>query len=1193
MTAESTLNRFALSAAILTVLSAVANLALPHMPTATALCFGLAAIVICLPRELRGEPVIRWAAGLGIAFAGVASLAAAGPVSGSAALPWWRVDSPVEAMLLLLTGTGLLCLHLPRREWWNAPFWLGAAISALAVPALMLGFAGRTEAPGLTPGSAATALIFGLALAATRVGRGLLRMLQRGSLSNPDSRWLLAVVLLPSGSLLLLLLQWPEALPGTGPGYFLPVITTSFSVLGLLGLVAFCLRQLDAMALAKSASEEERDRLLERLQGESAKLQQEVARRTQELANALELSKRFDYLARTTTNGVFITDAEGRIEWVNAAWEFFTGYSLTEVRGRRPDTFLHGHDTDPFTATQIQSALEAVRPIKVEILNYRKDGSPLWVILEIQPIRNEAGVLTNFVAIQGDITAQKRRDEEQRQLNERLTLALSALDCGVWDFDAVNGRLESSRRQCEIYGVDPAAFDGRPGFFEAFVHPDDLARVRAATSQTAAQGTMLEYDFRIIRPDGKLRHIKSHGSLWCNAAGRVVRIVGLDRDVTAAVELREQLGLAEERWQLALAGTNDGVWDADLVTGRTFYDQRWAEMIGCTPEELSTEADAWATRVHPEDLPNARTALQAHLEGQTPFYVCEHRLRHADGHWVWVLDRGRVVARDAGGRALRITGTHVDISARKALEEQLRHSEVMSLQLSRLANIGAWELNLATNRLTWAPEIYRIHEVELGYIPTQEQAMEFFPPPARRRLEDAIRRAVQESTPFDLELPFTTARGNKLWVRVQGRGDGRPGEGARVYGAFQDITARRDAEDMRRQLEAQLFQAQKMETLGTMAGGIAHDFNNLLTGIIGYHDLALDTLAPDDPSRSCLASAREASMRARELVDQILTFSRQAGSEMVPVNLGQVIEDARRFLRATIPATVHLEVVIAPDCESAMADSTQIHQVLLNLCSNAVHAMPPSGGAIRLELDQVTQEYDANNPLDQLPPGRYLRLVFSDNGHGMDEETCKRIFDPFFTTKEVGQGTGLGLSVVHGIIQAHRGTIAVSSQTGVGTTFTILIPAADGLSGDPDLVESNVPRGNGELIALVDDEEIIRSFAQMALERFGYRVKVFDNPAACLEELRQNSQEYDALLTDQTMPGMPGIELAAAVRQLAPGMLIIIMSGYFSRISADNLAKLGRVELLSKPFTKEELAQAVHRAFQTEMGALPGPGPAG
>ena len=334
-------------------------------------------------------------------------------------------------------------------------------------------------------------------------------------------------------------------------------------------------------------------------------------------------------------------------------------------------------------------------------------------------------------------------------------------------------------------------------------------------------------------------------------------------------------------------------------------------------------------------------------------------------------------------------------------------------------------------------------------------------------------------------------------------------------------------------------------------------------------------------------------MRARDLVDQILTFSRQAGSEMVPVNLGQVIKDARRFLRATIPATVHLEVVIAPDCESAMADATQIYQVLLNLSSNAVHAMPPAGGAIKLELDQVTQACDANNPLDQLPPGRYLRLVFSDNGQGMDEETCKRIFDPFFTTKAVGKGTGLGLSVVHGIVQAHRGTIAVSSQPGVGTTFTILIPAADGLCSDPALVESNVPRGNGELIALVDDEEIIRSFAQMALERFGYRVKVFDNPAACLEELRQNSQDYDALLTDQTMPGMPGIELAAAVRKLAPGLLIIIMSGYFSRISADNLAKLGRVELLSKPFTKEELAQAVHRAFQTELGALPGPAPAG
>jgi len=335
-------------------------------------------------------------------------------------------------------------------------------------------------------------------------------------------------------------------------------------------------------------------------------------------------------------------------------------------------------------------------------------------------------------------------------------------------------------------------------------------------------------------------------------------------------------------------------------------------------------------------------------------------------------------------------------------------------------------------------------------------------------------------------------------------------------------------------------------------------------------------------------------MRARELVDQILTFSRQAGSEMVPTDLAQVVEDARRFLRATVPATIHLEVDIAPDCEPVLADVTQLHQVLLNLCSNSVHALPAAGGVIRMALDPIRLDAASDQSGHRLPPGRYLRLTFSDTGHGMDDETRERIFDPFFTTKEVGQGTGLGLSVVHGIIQAHQGAISVASTPGVGTTFTILLPVAEAHDDAGEVDDRQVPRGSGQHIAVVDDEEIIRSFVQMALERFGYRVTLFESAATCLEALRADPRGYDALLTDQTMPGMAGIDLAAEVRGTNPDLLIVIMSGYFSRLSADKLTQLGRVELLAKPFTKEELACAMDRAFQANPGFVPPPGgPAG
>jgi CheY-like chemotaxis protein len=319
-------------------------------------------------------------------------------------------------------------------------------------------------------------------------------------------------------------------------------------------------------------------------------------------------------------------------------------------------------------------------------------------------------------------------------------------------------------------------------------------------------------------------------------------------------------------------------------------------------------------------------------------------------------------------------------------------------------------------------------------------------------------------------------------------------------------------------------------------------------------------------------------MHARELVDQILTFSRQAGSERTAVDLVKIIEDSRRFLRATVPTSVLIECDIAPDCPLVRADVTQLHQVLLNLGTNAAHAMQMAGGTMRIGARLITLDGESA-ARHQLSPGPYAQIVFSDTGHGMDEETRQRIFDPFFTTKETGQGTGLGLSAVHGIIEAHQGAIDVVSAPNAGTTFTIYLPAAVEEEAPPEEAPDAVARGNNELIAVVDDEDMVRAFVQMALERSGYRVRAFDNAAACLETLRKRPGEYAVLLTDQTMPMMKGLELAAAVREFAPRLPVMIMSGYFSRISTDNLARIGHVSMIAKPFTNAEITQAVHRAM--------------
>jgi PAS domain S-box-containing protein len=949
----------------------------------------------------------------------------------------------------------------------------------------------------------------------------------------------------------------------------------------LLGALVSSLQRMKALDRQRRAAEATRDALLARLQHQTANLEVQVAERTRELNDT---TRRLQLALQSGDYGVWDLDVtSGRLIWDERMRAIY-GVGPDQSEGPREKwlNLVHPDDRARIEAL-IDQHIANGTAFEAEFRIVRPDGEVRHIATRGTVHRDPAGRNARVVGLNRDISTEREREQALSALNQRLLFVLNATGCGVWEYEFATDRMQWDDHLLDIYGLRREQLTGSAEKdWSVHVHPDDLPEATAQLEAVVAgRQVQFQQQFRIVRPDGAVRFLMSHGYLLRNASGRAERMVGFDSDITEQHELREQLRIVEERWRLALAGNNDGVWDWHVATGEIFRDARVAEIIGYDPEELAGRRHLWEELGHAEDLPATNTALAEHLEGRTPVYQVEYRLRHKDGRWVWVLDRAKVVARDPKGRPLRVTGTLTDITPRKQMEEQLRHGEEMSLQLGRLAQIGAWEWDLGTSRLSWSPEMFRIHEVELGYEPTLERSLDFYPPGSREALQDALRQAERAGTGFDLELPFTTARGHQLWVRVLGRAEMREGRAARLYGAFQDITARRDAEEMRRQLEGQLFQAQKMETLGTLAGGIAHDFNNLLTGILGYQDLALDTLPEGDDARHCLIAARDASLRARELVDQILTFSRQAGSEKTSVDLGQVVEDARRFLRATVPATIRIDVEKAPDCGRVMADATQIHQVLLNLGSNAAHAMRATGGAMRLSLEPEELDEAAATALGDLEPGRYVKLEFSDNGHGMDETTRRRIFDPFFTTKEVGQGTGLGLSVVHGIIQAHRGAITVQSAPGHGATFTMHFPEARGEAGEDSVDSTTLPRGNGELVAIVDDEDLIRRFVQDALEKFGYRVASFDSPARCLEALRKNTGDFALLLTDQTMPVMKGIELAAEVRSMAPRLPVVIMSGYFSRISSEKLAQIGHVALLSKPFTNAELARVIHRDIQS------------
>ncbi len=411
---------------------------------------------------------------------------------------------------------------------------------------------------------------------------------------------------------------------------------------------------------------------------------------------------------------------------------------------------------------------------------------------------------------------------------------------------------------------------------------------------------------------------------------------------------------------------------------------------------------------------------------------------------------------------------------------------------------------------------------------------------------------------------------------------------------FTDITARREAEETHHRLEAKMAHTQRLEALGTLAGGIAHDFNNLLTAILGYAHLAHDSLAEGHPVRGDLEGVLAAGDRARDLVKQILTFSRKSAHERRPIQLEPVGRDTIRLLRATTPAAVEIHSEIPATGGVVLADSSQVHQAILNLGTNAVHAMAGQPGTITVQLDRIAVDRQLVEAHPQLGKGACLRVTVRDTGHGMDAATLRRVFDPFFTTKAPGEGTGLGLAVVHGIMENHDGAVTVESQPGAGTTARLYFPLVDlPAAGETTSPVPFTPVHTGNVL-LVDDEQLVLRVAEQMLRRLGFEVTACLGPEPALALLRGGTPAFRAVLTDLNMPHLTGTELAAEIRRTWPETAIILATGYLGDGAVEQrAAEIGIEEILTNPYTAEALAAAIERAIEKAHARQPSePAPA-
>jgi PAS domain S-box-containing protein len=402
--------------------------------------------------------------------------------------------------------------------------------------------------------------------------------------------------------------------------------------------------------------------------------------------------------------------------------------------------------------------------------------------------------------------------------------------------------------------------------------------------------------------------------------------------------------------------------------------------------------------------------------------------------------------------------------------------------------------------------------------------------------------------------------------------------GIHIQAIVREITEQKQAEKERQKLEAQLQQAQKMEAIGTLAGGIAHDFNNILGGIIGYTELAQSQLSEDQTGIArFLSGVLKASGRAKELVQQILTFSRQTEQEIKPVKMNLIVKEALKLLRASLPTTIEITQDIKSDA-TIWGDPTQLHQTIMNLCVNAGHAMRVKGGLLDVTLFKVELDFDYTDIHPDLKPGPYLKLTVSDTGDGMHPEVLERIFDPFFTTKEKGEGTGMGLAVAHGIVKSHSGTITVYSELEKGSVFNVFLPVIEERLELEKRLDKPIPKGT-ECILFIDDEEILVDVGKIMLESLGYDVVTRTSSIEALELFKAQSDKFDLVITDLTMPKMTGDELAVELLRIKPNMPIMLCTGFSAIIDEDKVKAMGMRAFVLKPILKREIAETIRKVL--------------
>ena len=738
--------------------------------------------------------------------------------------------------------------------------------------------------------------------------------------------------------------------------------------------------------------------------------------------------------------------------------------------------------------------------------------------------------------------------------------ALSAI--AVYDRDLKY--IYVSKRYLKDYKVKKQNIIGKH-HYEVF--PDIPQKWRDVHQRSLAGEVLSAEEDPYYREDGSVDWTRWECRPWYESDGSIGGIIIYNEIINERKEIEEELRKSEQQLSTHILNTPIGAISWDLNFKTVEWNPAAETIFGYTKDEaLSKHA---AELILPEDMKELVDVIFQDLISEKGGTRSTNENITKGGRRI-ICDWYNTALKDADGKVIGIASFVSDITERVQANEGLRKSEEKFRTLFHTS-----------------PNAITLTSAENGvYIDVNDG----FTKMLGYSKEDVIGKTSAELNIWnDFKDRELLASGLKKYGLVDDLEADFKGKNGQIKSGIMSahllnienkniiFAITRNVTEQRK-LESQLQQSQRMESIGTLAGGIAHDFNNILSPIVGYTEMVLLDTPEDSPVRDSLNQVYTSALRAKDLVNQILTFSRQDSSELMLMKMQPIVKEALKLIRSTISTTIEIIQDINPDCGVVKADPTQIHQIVMNLATNAYHAMEETGGELKVSLKEVELgEYDIITP--DMTPGVYACLIVADTGVGMDKILTNKIFDPFFTTKEVGKGTGMGLSVVHGIVISMGGTIHVYSEPGKGTQFHVYLPVIKSAAEKPK-IQTQVPiQGGTEQILLVDDEEAILSMEKRMLERLGYQVTSRTSSLEALEAFRSNPDKFDMIITDMAMPNMPGDKLSVELIKIRPDIPVLLCTGFSEAMSVEKAASLGIKGFLLKPIIMKDLAQKIREVL--------------